>query len=240
MTSAHREDQAKRDQPRAPLVNKEIYLGHSSGTGPAHTDSGYAAEGFPPRTTLLGGEKDLCYSSAAGPAHTDSGYASGGHQQRKFLEDDSQKPPQLGEMTTSDTPGPQTWESGEYDAMTIYGRSDTSSLPQTAHEKYISDLALDIVHVLKEFWSDSKTLERICDELPDLLSGFALKMGCEAQTQMERDISYFVQKNRLCVSRVRYHTNLSIYLVLYDMPSNSSCLLRIQSPQSQLFQERHH
>jgi hypothetical protein len=171
---------------------------------------GVQAKWAQPRTTLFNKEINLSHSTAAAPPYTDSGYASGGHKQRTFLEDDFQKPPQLGEMTSSDIPDSQNWESGEYDARTIYGPSDTSSLPHTAHDKYISDLALDIFNVLKESWSDRKTLERICDELPDLLCGFALKMGYHGQTQIERDISYFVQRHRLYVSCLRRYTNLSI------------------------------
>ena len=85
---------------------------------------------------------------------------------------------------------------GLYTAPTAYSASETSTLPLPRNEEYISQLALDLFNSIKSYESDRNTLERISDKLPDLLRAFALKIGHKAQSQMHRDISFFVYKHR--------------------------------------------
>jgi hypothetical protein len=63
-------------------------------------------------------------------------------------------------------------------------------------KRYIADLAADLFGLVKSHESNSEILEHISKLLPDLLRAFALKLGHKAQTQMHRDISFWVHKYR--------------------------------------------
>jgi hypothetical protein len=79
-------------------------------------------------------------------------------------------------------------------ASTIY--SDASSLPVSAKESYISELANDLLRIFPSEEPDRQTLERISMILPGLLRTFALKVGQHEPTQMHRDVMVFIHRYR--------------------------------------------
>lgn len=82
---------------------------------------------------------------------------------------------------------------------TVYEASDTSSSPRLQEKGYINDLAEALLAVLKASITERKTLDHILEILPSLLRAFALKVGYEGQSQMHRDVAYFVRKYRRSV-----------------------------------------
>ena len=140
---------------------------------------------------------------------TDSGYASMTHRKSNPILDASQSGTEnMAEaLSLSDVdPAVKVEHSvnqeqvmpkfGLYSAPTTYSASETSSLPLPRNKEYISQLALDLFNSIKSYESDRNTLKRISGKLPDLLRAFALKIGHKAQSQMHRDISFFVHKHR--------------------------------------------
>jgi hypothetical protein len=63
---------------------------------------------------------------------------------------------------------------------------------------YISRLADDLVRNASAHFNevDKAILERACSVLPDLLEGFALKLGHKALTEDHLDVMRFILKNR--------------------------------------------
>ena len=57
-------------------------------------------------------------------------------------------------------------------------------------------MASDLFGSLSPYQSDGRTLKRISETIPELLKTFALKVGYGAETQMHRDIAYFVRRYR--------------------------------------------
>ena len=140
---------------------------------------------------------------------TDSGYASMTHRKSNPILDPSQIGTEIMAETLSLSdvdPAVKVEHSvnqervipkfGLYSAPTTYSASETSTLPLPRNEEYISRLALDLFNSIKSYESDRNTLERISGKLPELLRAFALKIGHKAQSQMHRDISFFVHKHR--------------------------------------------
>jgi hypothetical protein len=141
---------------------------------------------------------------------SDSGYASAKHgplkhAQNLAVEDATQCPddmpsePPLGEETTPVSHAlpdckPNSEDLDRGDTRTVY--SDASSLPALKSENYISELAEDLLSKIYSDDLDSQSIERVSERLPDLLKAFALKLGFGAQTQMHRDIMFFVHKHR--------------------------------------------
>ncbi|EGX53749.1 hypothetical protein AOL_s00004g408 [Orbilia oligospora ATCC 24927] len=126
------------------------------------------------------------------PQATDSGYAS---------------------MTHYDCGEPETTEPNVYECLstsivslsiedaldfddteTVY--SDTSSVATSTKQLYISELADALFREACPDQPCNEALERISRDLPDLLKAFALKIGCNAPSQMHRDVMFFVHKNR--------------------------------------------
>jgi hypothetical protein len=66
----------------------------------------------------------------------------------------------------------------------------------TKMERYIKDLARDLFEAVKTCHGDIKTLERLSELLPDLLTAFAVKIGHQALNQTDLDIAYVVQTHR--------------------------------------------
>jgi hypothetical protein len=109
---------------------------------------------------------------------------------------------------------------------TVYLGSEYSSLSVRRNDLYISKLAVDLWEIVKAYQSDREALARISELLPDLLKAFALKLGHKAESkansQMHRDVSYFVHKYR------RYVNFLRLSFVLNTMTFNrvleASCI----------------
>ena len=142
-------------------------------------------------------------------AYTDSSYASRTHEKLErtysFSGKDRGEITEATEYTHQDSTftGSQ-WGSdkqdvptfGLYTAETIYSASENSALSPPRHRGYITELAAELFGTVKYFQLDRETLERISKMLPELLRAFALKLGHKAQTQMHRDVSFFVHKYR--------------------------------------------
>ncbi|KAL7914154.1 hypothetical protein GGI35DRAFT_490451 [Trichoderma velutinum] len=84
------------------------------------------------------------------------------------------------------------------DNKTVY--SDLSSLSPDICEGYISGLTDLLANIVIGLDLDSNAQERILDILPDVLEGFALKIGHNAPNQMHRDVMVFVHKYRHDIS----------------------------------------
>ncbi|KAH6869157.1 hypothetical protein B0T10DRAFT_418901 [Thelonectria olida] len=109
---------------------------------------------------------------------------------------------------------------GLYTADTTYSASETSTLPPPRNTGYITDLATELFHAVKPYESHRKTFERISDMLPDLLRSFALKLGHKAQSQLHRDVSFFVHKYRRNFALGRYLGDLD-----FDMGQQTIALI---------------
>jgi hypothetical protein len=82
---------------------------------------------------------------------------------------------------------------GLYTADTVYSKSESSNL----HDKgYVIDIAAALYESIDWLNLDIPTLKRVSELLPDLLRTFAIKVGYSADTQIQRDIAYFVHKYR--------------------------------------------
>ncbi|KAI0146412.1 hypothetical protein GGR57DRAFT_506471 [Xylariaceae sp. FL1272] len=84
------------------------------------------------------------------------------------------------------------------DAATEY--TDASSVATWRKESYISDFADDLFGKIQEMKPDEHELDRISELLPDLLRGFALRLGYNAPTRMHSDVMYFVHKYRTVIA----------------------------------------
>ncbi|CAI6282786.1 unnamed protein product [Periconia digitata] len=61
---------------------------------------------------------------------------------------------------------------------------------------YTSELADEIYKIVLSVNLDDDIMERICATLPVLLKAFGLRIGCNARTQMHRDVMFFIVKHR--------------------------------------------
>ena len=87
-------------------------------------------------------------------------------------------------------------EEEPHDTASIYSMSETRSLPPLHDNRYIEDIAMVLFETVETSGCDIETVRRISQDLPSLLKAFAQKLSYDAPTQVHRDISYFVQKNR--------------------------------------------
>lgn len=71
------------------------------------------------------------------------------------------------------------------------------------HERYMMNLATDLFEEVKTYDADPDTLERLSELLPDLLRAFSVKIGHQARSQTDLDISYFVQTHGGYIARTR-------------------------------------
>jgi hypothetical protein len=84
-----------------------------------------------------------------------------------------------------------------YSASTVYSASVTSTLPAPQDDGYIDELAGLLYDHVDALLPERAALQGVCDQLPDILRSFALRFGNLAQTQMHRDVCFFVHKLRL-------------------------------------------
>ena len=87
-------------------------------------------------------------------------------------------------------------EEEPHDTASIYSASETRSLPAVHDNRYIEDIAMVLFETIEASGCNTETVRRISQDLPGLLKAFAQKLSYDAPTQVHRDISYFVQKNR--------------------------------------------
>lgn len=80
------------------------------------------------------------------------------------------------------------------DNRTVY--SDDSSITGFKYEGYISEFADNLFSKFRDEKVDQQTMERILSILTELLKAFALKLGHNASSQMQRDVMYFVHRYR--------------------------------------------
>ena len=82
-------------------------------------------------------------------------------------------------------------DADEEDAQTTY--SVATSMDPANAQNYISDLSHHIHGNLQEH-VDSGGRSELCRSLPELIKAFAIKIGCENASQLNRDIMYFIHK----------------------------------------------
>jgi hypothetical protein len=87
-------------------------------------------------------------------------------------------------------------EEEPHDTASIYSVSETRSLPPLHDNSYIEDIAMVLFESVETSGCNMETMRMISQVLPSLLKAFAQKLSYNAPTQVHRDISYFVQKNR--------------------------------------------
>ncbi|KAI0439912.1 hypothetical protein F4803DRAFT_529423 [Xylaria telfairii] len=124
-------------------------------------------------------------TTSAPGALTDSGYASA-----TYTKEMGQVHPVQARLQTTQDPKDHDNE----DTATIY--SDTSSLAFSQQENYLIALADDLYDKVSYWNPDFNAKERISAVLPDLLKDFALKIGHNAKTQIQRDVMAYVHKYR--------------------------------------------
>jgi hypothetical protein len=141
------------------------------------------------------------YLQNRGQPPTDSGYASLQYHEIGYTdnpesldfthfteEDQPQQPNQR--LSESD----QALEECSDDTRTVY--LDASSLPNSEKGDFITEMADELLSKVLSENPDNQTVERISAILPELLSAFALKVGCNAESQMHLDVMVFIHKNR--------------------------------------------
>jgi hypothetical protein len=106
------------------------------------------------------------------PPPTDSGYVS----MSKIIEDTQ------GQCTDLD------------DVQTVY--SESSDVPVSVKEEYISRLAENLLAEVRHGQPDGEIMERTYQVLPTLLKAFALRLGHGTQDLNHRNIMIFVHKHR--------------------------------------------
>ena len=62
-------------------------------------------------------------------------------------------------------------------------------------ENYVPDLTRDLFSKIQFKDFNRQTMDRILEDLPDLLKAFALKIGHNTDNQKHRDVMYFVYKH---------------------------------------------
>ena len=143
------------------------------------------------------------------PLETDSAYASGTHETSVNIQSSSGKALEAITEGTEYTLGGSAFVGlhslneeqklrglGLYTAATTYSASTAPSLPPPRDNAYVADLAAELFSTIKPFEAERDTLEHIFQILPGLLRAFALKLGHRAQSQIHRDVYYFVHKYR--------------------------------------------
>jgi hypothetical protein len=135
----------------------------------------------------LATSSDASYLSKAHKIST-LAHSSVGHDREAQSENTS--------ITTVDSENEHVEEVGLYGTATIYSASVDSDLAPVRDKGYITKLAEELSSAIIACETDSGTLDRISQMLPDLLRAFALKLGHNAPTSMHRDVSYFVHKYR--------------------------------------------
>ncbi|KAF3237705.1 hypothetical protein TWF192_010814 [Orbilia oligospora] len=126
------------------------------------------------------------------PQATDSGYASMMHYDCGEPETTG---PNVYECLSTSIVSLSIEDAPELDdSETVY--SETSSVATSTKQLYISELADALFREACPDQPCDEALERISRDLPDLLKAFALKIGCNAPSQMHRDVMFFVHKNR--------------------------------------------
>ncbi|KAL7784115.1 hypothetical protein V8C37DRAFT_363567 [Trichoderma ceciliae] len=160
---------AQQDTER-PLINPLPHRSTSNSEGPQSLT--------PIPAKLPDADQDTLSTSAA-YSLKDSGYASTSTMEREF--------------GISKTCGNQAEQDFD-DTATEYSNESISTLSKK--QSYIMELVDDLVKSVGSFDADQETQTRISAILPELLKGFALKVGYNARTQMHRDIMAFVQRHR--------------------------------------------
>lgn len=133
---------------------------------------------------------DSCFENAPAPVvpPTDSGYASvsrmGIERDSLRKHDDQAAARSAQDLTNSDVEDTAT----EYSTM--------SSTNSSKKQQYIRNLADDLLNKISWLKVDKKTQTEVLAILPELLQAFALKLGHDAPTQMNRDIMAFIHKHR--------------------------------------------
>jgi hypothetical protein len=82
-------------------------------------------------------------------------------------------------------------------ARTVYAPSATLTTPAGADKGYISELAEQLFGVVKCPGLTRDVLDRVSRLLPDLLRAFAVRVGYQATSPMDRDIMFYVRKDRV-------------------------------------------
>lgn len=127
------------------------------------------------------------HQSMAGAPPTDSGYAS-----TYFIGEGLYKPTGHNEPITL-----HSIDQDFDDAATEYSTTSTAGSNSTPRQEgYIRELADALYSEIESLCSKPETQRRVSEALPELLKSFALLLGCQAPTQMHRDIMVFVHKYR--------------------------------------------
>jgi tetratricopeptide (TPR) repeat protein len=137
-------------------------------------------------------------------ANSDSGYASGTYRpchtlytiaesRLAIIAEPSESQEHVGLGYRADDPDPP--DIGLYNTDTAYSPSETPSLPPLRSKIYIDDLASQLFRAVVSQKPDQETLDRVSQELPDLLRAFSLKIGYRA-TPTQCHVAYFLHKNR--------------------------------------------
>jgi hypothetical protein len=74
-----------------------------------------------------------------------------------------------------------------------------SSVDESTTEKYVTEIANDLLKQTSFDLSDSQTLKRVYEILPDQLKALALKIGHDAGDERHRKIMVFIYRYRRCV-----------------------------------------
>ncbi|KAI0466842.1 hypothetical protein F4859DRAFT_496110 [Xylaria cf. heliscus] len=173
------------DPSNLPVGEEQVYAWNSvTATTPTETDTNFPRQ-LPAeiqlKETVHRGYQTESTTSLPG-APTDSGYASAIRTEKM-----SYLPPDQAPIRTTQDPDNE-------DAATVY--SDASSLAFSRQENYILELADDLYDKISYWNPDSDAKERVSTVLPGLLRDFALKIGHNAETQIQRNVMAYVHKYR--------------------------------------------
>jgi hypothetical protein len=168
-------------------------LGGSRPLGSASSSHGYPEASYLPRPDVQ-----------VITAQTDSGYASLPHEK----EARPRREPLDMEVSSSPADTDAMAEVDFSDVGTTYS-DDRSQASVTRTQRYISEFVDHLFGKVKHHIVD-RNVERLAECLPDLLQGFALKVGQSSATRGHFEVMYFVHKHRrYAVSLVAFFCSLT-------------------------------
>jgi hypothetical protein len=93
-------------------------------------------------------------------------------------------------MGTTSEPAQSIFSSIPDNTATIYSAESSVDI-----KNYVADLTSDLFSKVQFKDFNSQTMDRILEDLPDLLKAFALKIGHNTDDPKHRDVMYFVYKH---------------------------------------------
>jgi hypothetical protein len=129
-------------------------------------------------------------------AFTDSGYASRTYKQNTCTHgnESTVSPPFILDADSGGQIPGLKGDVGSDDARTIY--SETSSINTISRDNYVSRFAGDLFHEICPDLPKPDVLKILREVLPTYLEAFALRIGLEADVQVNRDVMRFIYRNR--------------------------------------------